>query len=358
MKHALRNGVIALVAFAALAAIPVIGQEPSHDQVGVVVPAFDSEGSIGLEAAYAIKNAIQAKLASKHPRTGDQSFGFAIAYFVPKPLRDESYTAAVGLAQGNGLQATIWGTSYQLSDGIAIEPHLAISPEYEDYRELHQEYWAVDVAGTTVRLGPPALEVSFAPATFSEALVRKYGDVGGIAFCRQDGSGCGTFSDYSVTRLMGFSRGHAIVRRGGTDYYVDFSSEKLMDAEVTMYAAMALAYFRGNFYQVVDLASAIARHPELYSTTVRIDALLYSGAARARLGNAGAAAEDFAMAAKLNPIAQRVLRFEIMADLSQVAAGDASRSLLEHWSRYRDLYGPAADAWETAVDKVVASLPR
>lgn len=317
-------GALTLMLVLAGYANPSFAQFKNSDQVGVVVPAFETDGkagTLGLYVAYAIKNGIQRQLSSQDPVTRERGIGHGISYFIPKPMATSSHRAAASLAQGNGLQATLWGVAQPLVDGVAIESFLTLAPPYTDYRNERREIWSAKIDGVDFRLAPPRQAISFSATTFSTSVVKKYGNLKGIRHCRLDKSRkchratgqCRYFNSYQVGRVFEFKNGCAILRRGRIDYAVEFPNAELLRSEAIDYAALFVAYSRGNLRHTVRLATKyLERHS---SAPVRIDVFLYRGAARARLGDFEAAAKDFDSAMKLNPFARRILRYSIMLEL-------------------------------------------
>jgi hypothetical protein len=347
------HGVVASAFAGILSLSCATAQESNNDQVGVVVPAFRSEDGMGLQVAYAMKAGVQRLLASEHPRSGEKRFGSAISYLTPKPMQEDSRASAVALAELNGLQATLWGVTHSLQDGIAVEPHLAIAPPYEDFRRGRPELWRVKVDDVLLELGAPQLAITLAPVTFSTELVEQYGRLEGIPHCPVAGGECIYFTDYSsIGRIYGFEGNRAILRRGGTDYYVELPSAELLASEAILYTALMLAYYRGNFYQVIDLSRAMTSDDMDVSVPARIDALLYRGAAHARLGEFADATEAFAAAAALNPIAERTFRFHLMGEIMRWQAGlTSTEAVLALWRDYRSYYAPA-DKLDAAFDRL------
>lgn len=86
-----------------------MAQETSRDQVGLVVPAFIADGSVGESVAYLIKLSVQGELRSEDPVTKKTGYGRGISYFVPATMRTHSHEEAASLARLNGLQGTVWG---------------------------------------------------------------------------------------------------------------------------------------------------------------------------------------------------------------------------------------------------------
>jgi hypothetical protein len=90
-------------------------------------------------------------------------------------------------------------------------------------------------------------------------------------------------------------------------------------------------------------------------TPLRIDALLYRGMAKERLGGSGR--EDFLQAYDLSPFAQTTVRYLIMSDLSALARGnlspDAADALHDRLratiARERYLFAPE-DPWLQQVE--------
>jgi len=162
----------------------------------------------------------------------------------------------------------------------------------------------------------PRHAVVFTPATYTFADLKKYGDPRGIQHCRVDNGKCRFWNSYQISRVLAFDGDRAILRRGGVDYTVEFPNKALLETDIVDYTAMVIAYLRGNWFQVIDLAERLIQRADRTSTSVLIDAYLYRGAARYRTGNSGRA--DFEDAIRLNPLASRSRKFLLMGVATDV----------------------------------------
>jgi hypothetical protein len=323
--------------------------DTNKDQVGIVIPAFSSDsqeaGDIGKFVAYALKLRITKALAKDHPRSGKVIFGSAAVYFVPKPMKSQDESSAESLAQMNGMQGTLWGISYQLRDGVAVNSYLTLSRPFLDYRKHRNEVWQVAFEDFNFLLEPPETSVKFSSVVFTNDAIKKYGDFSNIQYCRKDNGNCVTFSDFEITRVLDFKDNYGIVRRNQVDYKVQFPTDEVLSSEGTDYCAMVIAYFRNNLFQVIDLSERLINDPSRSSVSVRIDALLYRGAAHSRLGLHSLAQDDFLKARKLNTIAKRTLRYQMMGDLARWSSSkktkegkESLRSFLKTWSFYQEKF--------------------
>jgi hypothetical protein len=312
--------------------------EGNNDQVGIVFPALDGEQGFGAEVAYFLKLGVETTLRKRDPKRSKVSLGSGITYWIPAPLRNSSPEEGIDLAMLNGLQGTVWGTVYPLPDGVAVQAFLVLAPPYRDYREHRLEDWSVTLDGVMVTVGPPRSAVVFSPALFNRSVLADFGDPRKIKHCPKSGGPCEYFDTFGIERAYGFSGDQAIVRRGGIDYIVQFPNKSLLQTDIIDYTAMVIAWYRGDWNGVIERAQKLIKNSNA-STSVVIDAYLYRGAAKSRLGQSGAA--DFKAARDMNPSAERVLAYAMVGLVSDVAAGLASRKTLEEeWDKYKSSLNP------------------
>jgi hypothetical protein len=327
--------------------------ERHTDQIGIVFPAFDGSELFGSQVAYLLKLAVQSKLRSEDRQRPNARFGYGIAYWTPKPLRDPTPTGAVALAQLNGLHGTIWGTVYPLEDGVAVQGFLSLAPAYRDFREHRLEQWTVQVGSAALSVEPPRTAVTFAPALFEREVLKSFGDPRGIKHCPVKGGECRYFDTYQIDRAYEFTGSSATVRRGGIDYRVSFPNTALLNTDIIDYTSLVIAYYRGDWNLVRDLAGQLLRNKET-STSVAIDTYLYRGAAAYRLGESGSA--DFKRAAELNPDARRVVTYTMMGMVGDVVRRRmSSTELRAEWQRLSPRLD-AKDPFVTAAQGVLEQL--
>ncbi len=326
-----------------------MAQETSRDQVGLVVPAFISDGPVGESVAYLIKLSVQGELRSEDPVTQKKGYGRGISYFVPAAMRTHSHEEAASLARLNGLQGTLWGYATQLPDGVAIQSFLSLSPTYEDFRVTRNELWQWEGRGATLVLGPPQKNVGFRSETLTNELVKAFGSPSDLKFCPVNGGACVRFDDYQVARAFERTDTGARVRRGGVDYFARFPDSGLLRSEVIDYAGIFIAYARGNLNQVIKFADRyLERHGP---SDAAIDVHLYRAAAHTRLGQVDQARSDIDAALELNPVSRRSLRYGIMVEL--VADGTPNERSESYFQMLEGTYGLSSD-----FDRRYASLDR
>lgn len=336
-----------LAAGVALAGIAA-AQEKSGDQVGLVFPAFftldnTTGDAAGQSIAFALKLTVQTSLSPEDPTTSGQrrperGFGHGVTYFVPATMTEPGHEAAERLARINGLQGTVWGSTTQLIDGIAIQSFLTLAPPYEDYRETRQEDWRITVKGVSFALGPPQDRIAFLSETVPTEFVQRFGDPAKIDYCLPDGS-CRRFPDAQVARGMSVSDdGQAVIRRGGIDYVVRLPTSDIYTSEVVDYASLYIAYARGNLNQAIALANFyLERHGP---SDTALDARLFKAAALARTGRIEEADDEIRAALALNPFARRALRYGIMVELAREGGPtDRSEELFQVFEASYELTG-------------------
>jgi hypothetical protein len=128
-------------------------------------------------------------------------------------------------------------------------------------------------------------------------------------------------------------------------------------SELVEVAAGIVRIYRGDFEGAIASFTRVLDNPNT-RTPLRIDALLYRGMARERLGRSGR--DDFLRAYELSPFAQTTVRYLIMADLAALARGDLSPAaaaalrdrLRSTIDRERYLFAPD-DAWLQRVEGIL-----
>jgi hypothetical protein len=324
-----------------------LAQNKSRDQVGLVVPAFAADGSVGQSVAYLIKLSVQGELRSEDPVTNKPGYGRGISYFVPSAMRINSHDEAASLARLNGLQGTVWGYATQLPDGVAIQSFLSLSPTYEDFRVTRNEIWQWGNGDVTMVLGPPQQNIGFRSTTLTSDLLKAFGSPSDMDYCPVDGGACVRFDDYQIIRAFKRTDTGAMVRRNGVDYFVRFPDSDLLRSEVIDYAGIFIAYARGNLNQVIQFSNRyLERHGPSASA---IDVYLYRAASYSRLGQVEVARSDIDAALELNPISRRSLRYGIMVEL--VADGTPNERSQSYFDILQRTYGLSSE-----FDRLYASL--
>jgi len=308
----LANRIISSVFLLCAGVAPLAAQQANTDQVGLVVPAFD--GELGARVAFVLKTAIQRELASEDPVTGVRGIGRAATYYVPTQMAEPGHEQAARLARANGMQGTLWGVSTPLVDGVAYTAYLTLSEPFEDFRSEKREIWRIQSGEEVLSLEPPQRVVAFRPATFSPDTVERYGSPDGIEYCPIGGGDCVRFTTYAVTRARAVRNDGVVIRRGGKDYLVQMPMAEFLDADPVGYAALYLAYARGNLNLAIQKAGGLIEVAQ--SVSVKVDAYLFRAAAHARMKNFKGAREDIGAALELAPAAARTLRYAIMIEFA------------------------------------------
>ena len=342
----MRGVFFAISLLASLCLTPLHAQEANPDQVGLVIPAFD--GEFGQQAAFLAKLLIQSKSSSEDPLTRQRGIGRGVTYYVPASMAEPSHLSAERLARLNGFQGTLWGNAVPLLDGISYTAYLTLAPPFEDFRSDKREFWGVETQSGNLVLGPPSRTVAFRPMTFSLEQIQQYGGPETLQYCPILGGSCVRFETQQVSRAREVRSDGIVMRRGSVDYFVQFPVSEISDSDPVNYAALFIAYARGNLRQAIELGEVLVEEGQ--ATNIRVDAHLYRAASFARLGNTDAARQEVISALELAPAAARALRYGIMVELSDASIDRPSSLASTYAAKFFANYVPQNDFDETVIN--------
>lgn len=300
----------------------------THDaQIALAIPAFNDTTTIGGYDIYAtaiLRYAIRNEFRNwpeKIQANGQPErvhVGSGLTYLIPRPLMKPDHVFASHLSRTTLMQGSVWGNlrPYTLPnslDGWEVEVFFTYAGEYQDYRSDKLEEWKISDEAVKLSVGIPRSTVTL-PSYFIEPESYETIKNNGICFRHPITGQCNYFTALEKTQLRGIDQrtGEITITRFGDNQtrYTARMPEAFFAPSATIgYVAMFVAYARGNWSEVEKHANQLLENADT-STEMRVDTLLYKGAARFRRGEDGLAALREAHA--ISPRSRVVARYLIM----------------------------------------------
>jgi hypothetical protein len=305
------------------------------DNITVYAPAFAGPDALGRNVATILQlqlwHSFRRMPWPDNPQRHD--FGPGLIVWDPKPLPEPDHTEAEAAAQRLDLlaQIVIWGRAYPYGGGVAVQANISL-PAYQDFREAHFERWQVELAGETFVVDVPRRRFEVSSIVLDAAIVEKYSLPSALEIHTQRRGGEVLGSVGSQMRATQFEPDLAYVRSGGVEGWVRLPELSRSRSELVEVAAGIVRVYRGDFEGAIASFSRVLENPST-RTPLRIDALLYRGMAKERLGRSGR--DDFLQAYALSPFAQTTVRYLIMAELSALARDPSAAAAAELRERIR-----------------------
>jgi hypothetical protein len=330
------------------------------DKITVYAPAFAGPDALGRNVA----TILQLQLWQSFRRMPwpdnpeDHDFGPGLIVWDASPLPELDHAEAEAAARRIDVlaQMVIWGRAYAYGGGVAVQANITL-PAYQDFREANLETWRVELAGETFEVDVPRRRFEVSSMVLDAGIVEKYSLPTALEIhsARRGGEVLGSVG--SQMRATQFEPDLAYVRSGGVEGWVRLPELSRQRSELVEVAAGIVRVYRGDFEGAVASFTRVLDNPNT-RTPLRIDALLYRGMAKERLGRSGR--KDFLQAYGLSPFAQTTVRYLITSDLAALARGDLSaggaaevrdrlRSTIE---RERYLFAPD-DPWLKRVEGIL-----
>lgn len=322
------------------------------DQITVYAPAFEGPDALGRNVA----TILQLQLWHSFRRMpwpdnpDDHDFGQAVIVWDASPLPELDHASAETAARRLDLlaQMVIWGRAYPYGGGVAVQANITL-PSYQDFREASFERWRVELDGKVFEVDVPRRRFEVSSIVLDAPIVEKYSLPSALQIhsARRGGEVLGLVG--SEMRAIQFEPNLAYVRSGGVEGWVRLPELSRKRSELVEVAAGIVRVYRGDFEGAVASFTRVLDNPNT-RTPLRIDALLYRGLAKERLGHSGR--DDFLQAYDLSPFAQTTVRYLLMADLaalarnhlSPAAAAEMHDRLRDTIERERYLFAPD-DPW-------------
>jgi hypothetical protein len=307
------------------------------DQITVYAPAFAGPDALGRNVATILQlqlwHSFRRMPWPDNPENHD--FGPAVIVWDARTLPELDHASAEVAAGRADLlaQIVIWGRAYPYGGGVAVQANISL-PSYQDFREARFERWRVEVAGEEFEVDVPRRSFEVSSIVLDAGIVEKYSLPSALELhsARRGGEVLGSVG--SEMRAIQFEPDLAYVRSGGVEGWVRLPELSRKRSELVEVAAGIVRVYRGDFDGAISAFSRVLDNPNT-RTPLRIDALLYRGMAKERLGRSGR--DDFLLAYDLSPFAQTTVRYLLMADLAALARGDLSpQAAAEVHGRLRD----------------------
>jgi hypothetical protein len=330
------------------------------DEITVYAAAFEGPGALGRNVATILQlqlwHSFRRMPWPENPERHD--FGPAVIVWDAEPLAELDHASAEAAARRANLlaQMVVWGRAYPYGGGVAVQANITL-PAFRDLREANLEKWRVELAGEAFEVDVPRRRFEVSSIVLDAGVVAKYSLPSALEIhsARHGGELLGSVGP--DVRALQFEPDLAYVRSGDVAGWVRLPELSRRRSELVEVAAGIVRIYRGDFEGAIASFTRVLDNPNT-RTPLRIDALLYRGMARQRLGRSGR--DDFLRAYELSPFAQTTVRYLIMADLAALARGDLSPAaaaalrdrLRSTIDRERYLFAPD-DAWLQRVEGIL-----
>lgn len=335
------------------------------DQITLLLPAFESEGALGLNVATALNLRIWPTLRRKpwpdNPRNLD--FGPGLILWDTRPLAEQTHVEAEKQARDLQVlaQLVLWGKAYHYGGGVVVQANMSL-PLYNDFRANRNELWEIVVADQRVNADVPRRRFEIGSIVLRPEIIERYSEPSALKIyaSRDEQEPVGVVG--SSYRGLQFEPelGWAKVRSSGKTGWVKLPELGKYPTQISSFVAGLIKVYRGDWEQALE-AMRKTLAIESIRTPLRIDANLYAGLCLEKLGRSGR--EYFDTALQLNPYAQRSIRYRAMSELAalrallqQAAMSDIAREQLLELRAYLEknqkLFGES-DPW---LDAMMAAL--
>jgi hypothetical protein len=177
-----------------LSRTPALAQDTARENFIILVPYLNGEISL----AKSVANLLRLQVSATFREGGTPTRGRMV--WGEYQLPSSSHEAAVrqGMMPDAASHLVLWGDAYQLSDGVAVQAFLSITPRLTQ-RQNRPEAWSIELrdrqGGTRkLALGLPRRLYQFPPILISSTAASKYQDLEGmpifetVDFKRQTGT--------------------------------------------------------------------------------------------------------------------------------------------------------------------------
>ena len=310
------------------------------DQVVVYFPVFESIGNLGENVATVLALQLAQTMRSRPwpENPNNENFGEGMVRYTGEKLDALTHDAAASAAQRIDLRAQIvvWGWTARYGADVVVDVNVTL-PRYRaapsigcsrrevlkcDFRVKNFERWTVVKEGNEFIVDVPARRFSLSPIVLKSSIVERFSEATGLKIMSRPNGGqvLGTTGEnWQFREFIGeVGGGLALVRSGGTLGYVTLPE---LSREATSFSSTVggiLQFYRGDWERAVESFSDVLANPATQVPN-RVDALLFRGAAKFRMGRDGRS--DFDAAAKLAPYDRTVVRYQLMGAIS---TGDAT----------------------------------
>ena len=313
------NGRFRLLVWVAMLTPSALFAQASHlDQITVVMPTPAGPTNVAEGVSTVLKWQIRHTLRSQDDlRPKIRMLGRGEVYMIHQILSPADHVSAQRLARVNGAQLALWGNALEYSDGAVAQMFLSIVEPYRDFRETAHEVWSLNVDGGALKLDVPRHIVEFSPIAVNRTIIQHYASGNYLRFCAKKGEEpCVDPPSNDVFPVKEWDGDYAKVRAEGKDYWIYVPFIDKGQSEVVDFVAGVIRYFRGDWNGVLENMKAVL-DDETRDTEVAIDARIYMGVSRIKLGQSGL--EDFRAAYALNSLSVRTVRYLVMGLLTEAS---------------------------------------
>ncbi len=306
---------IVILALSTLSFLPSVSI--ADYQINLFIPAFEGNGSLGVNAATIINLQIwQTLRRAPTPNPKKLNFGRALILWDNKPLMEQSHSVAEKIAKEFSVlaQMVLWGKAYPYGEGVVVQANLSI-PLYNDFRKQKNEIWQISLGRSSTEVDIPRRRLEMSSISLRADVIEKYSLPNSLKIYK-DRFGDKPFgvigNEYTALQ---FEHGLAKVESNGIIGWVRLPELGKKRSEVIDFVGGIIRIFRGDWEGASEYMEHVVDNTNT-KTQLKIDAYLYWGMALEQLGKSGR--NRIEQAYLLNPYSRTTVQYLIMSDLSTI----------------------------------------
>lgn len=354
------NKTLLAILITLMVGVPPASAITNPDEIIVYIPAFESEGALGQNVAtilnFQVWHTLRRYPWPNNPQNHD--FGPATIIWSDRPIDNTRHDSATQRAKQITVlaQIVLWGKAYLYGNGVIVQANLTL-PKYADLRERKLEVWHIDIGNQSLAVDIPRRRFEFSSIILSPDFVANYSAPAALKIYQQrhGGEPIGTVGN-KFTGLQ-FEPDLAKVRSGSVTGWVRLPQLSKNKTEVIDMTAAIIRIYRGDWQGAITALNRVIDNPAV-RVHLRLDAYLYRGMAKERLGRSGR--EDFEQAYAISPYAKTTVQYLIMSDIARLAhvrvdSDEANRlreRIRELEARHHHLFSPQ-DPWLGQLERLL-----
>ncbi|WP_298364076.1 hypothetical protein [Azospirillum sp.] len=342
-------------------AAPVAAQQspvPSRRETLIIfAPHFVGADHLGKTAA----NLVRLQISSTFQEAGTNTRALMVFGEYQLPASSHQDALQYGLRPDIAAHLVLWGDVYQLSDGVAIQAVLSVTPRLTE-REKRPEAWLIPVrdhSGNTLHLflALPRPLYRLPPILVSTRAALEYGAIMGtpifdsIEMKKKIGTVGSDFRAYK------YEKGAVYLLSNGVTGWVGLKYVSEEQNLIMNFSGAVMRLIRGDYGGASTLLDSVLRESRL-PIDLMTDTLLLRGLVDELRNRSGL--PYFIRAQSASPLDRVTASYLLMGRIAEAqrATGDRKRSAVQTLSadlvRTRRLF-PAAGNWIRLVEEYVAS---
>lgn len=342
-----------------------------NDEITLFIQTLEGPTEFSVNVTTIIELQLMRTLRTSGGDNGNKAhFGKGRIFRNKEKLTINGFFDADNIAKnGNDLnpQGVLWGKCWLFSDGVAVQTYLTL-PSYEDYRSERNEEWKISIVGASKAyeflVDAPSRRYELPVIVVPIPVVQKYSTPDGMPI----------YSDVTRSAIITHLGSNGVYDFKALEHRGDFTKIRTANAvgwlhlpalsqansELIDFVSGVIRIFRSDYSGALESLSNVTGSSD--SMYIRLDSLLFSALAKAKLGRSCHSTAESAV--KLNPFSTTSIKYLVMCDLEELKLEKSlerrsviASNILTTISRSRQLFSDN-DEWIASINKLLDELNR